>query len=222
MRNILSGNNRGFSLLEVMIAAAVLMVIMAAVFAVLSTGQDLYHTGVTAGDLDSQARMVLDRIVDHVRETGPSAFLDVDQLPDVAVPLDLAQSPFHYSDIAFRKNIGYNHPNITWSPTVTVILYEWTGWTGIIMEVPNGVIGLPEEDQQYSTLTVWGAEFLEGEEVDPNNGIDDNGNGLVDESGLSFAFSGDLVTIRLTLARRDIKGKLIQATVETSVVLRNP
>jgi hypothetical protein len=53
------------------------------------------------------------------------------------------------------------------------------------------------------------------------NGIDDNGNGLVDEAGLSFELSGRTLTIRLTLERPDRVAGTLSRTVTTSVRLRN-
>jgi hypothetical protein len=67
-------------------------------------------------------------------------------------------------------------------------------------------------------LVNWVRELLEGELP---NGLDDNGNGLIDESGLSFEIDGDTITIRLTLERFDAEGTLITRTVETAVTLKN-
>jgi hypothetical protein len=67
-------------------------------------------------------------------------------------------------------------------------------------------------------LTRWVRELLEGELP---NGEDDNGNGLIDEPGLSFDVIGEVWTIRLTLERPDNKGRLVTHTVQTSVKTRN-
>ncbi len=61
-------------------------------------------------------------------------------------------------------------------------------------------------------------EHLEGE-ID--NGADDNGNGLIDEGGLSFSLAGKTLTIRLTIQGIHPKGQLISRTLETSLTLRN-
>lgn len=60
--------------------------------------------------------------------------------------------------------------------------------------------------------------FLEGEVL---NGVDDNGNGLIDEQGLSFTLFGDSVTIRLSIAQTNPEGEEITQTVETVVTVRN-
>jgi hypothetical protein len=61
--------------------------------------------------------------------------------------------------------------------------------------------------------------FLEGEVM---NGVDDNGNGLVDEHGLSFDIDRNAVTIRLSMERRSSDGRAVIHTIERVVTCRNP
>ena len=60
--------------------------------------------------------------------------------------------------------------------------------------------------------------FLEGELM---NGEDDNGNGVIDEKGLSFVVQQNAVNIRLSLERPTRGGESITQTVETMVTIRN-
>ena len=53
------------------------------------------------------------------------------------------------------------------------------------------------------------------------NGVDDNGNGLIDEQGLAFTIFRNTVTIRLSLLRLSADGQPIEKTVETTVTCRN-
>mgnify|MGYP000916787162 FL=1 len=62
------------------------------------------------------------------------------------------------------------------------------------------------------------AKFLEGE---ISNGIDDNGNGLIDERGLSFEVQGKMVVIRITIEKPGPEGTLSTKTLETRVTCRN-
>ena len=73
-------------------------------------------------------------------------------------------------------------------------------------------------DEQTIVLAHEIREFLEGE---TQNGLDDNGNGLVDERGLCFERTGDDLALRLTLESRDREGRLVTRTLETSVYPRN-
>lgn len=54
-----------------------------------------------------------------------------------------------------------------------------------------------------------------------DNGVDDNGNGLIDEKGLVFTLTGSRVTVRLTLERKSETGEIVTRTVETMVTCRN-
>ena len=76
--------------------------------------------------------------------------------------------------------------------------------------------GLPGEVRVV--LSHWVRELLQGEEA---NGIDDNGNGLIDEPGLSFDVEGGSLNVRLSLERPDPDGRLITRTLATSVLFRN-
>jgi hypothetical protein len=60
--------------------------------------------------------------------------------------------------------------------------------------------------------------FLEGEIP---NGIDDNGNGIIDEKGLSFVVNEGSVTIRLTIGRQVAGQAVIEETLESTVMCRN-
>ena len=78
--------------------------------------------------------------------------------------------------------------------------------------------GTPRTKSQTTVLARFVREYLEGEVP---NGKDDNGNGLVDEMGLSFDSIGMVWTVRLTLERRDANGNLCTQTVQTAVKMRN-
>ena len=53
------------------------------------------------------------------------------------------------------------------------------------------------------------------------NGVDDNGNGIVDEKGLAFVKDGRMVRILLTLRRPDGQGGFLEKQLETTVTCRN-
>jgi hypothetical protein len=88
--------------------------------------------------------------------------------------------------------------------------------------VDEGVIVWTENpglvDERRVIRSHWVREYLEGELP---NGLDDNGNGLRDERGLCFSIEGDVLTIRITLERRDDDGRIHTKTVQTSVRVRN-
>ena len=62
------------------------------------------------------------------------------------------------------------------------------------------------------------AAFMKDEVL---NNVDDNMNGITDETGLSFVVDGDSVTIRLTLERMNKEGNPVRVSKETTVTCRN-
>lgn len=75
-----------------------------------------------------------------------------------------------------------------------------------------------EADERRTVLAHGVREYLQGEQPD---GDDDNGNGLVDEQGLSFAFSGEVLTVRLSLQGVGPGGAVVIKTMQTGVFVRN-
>ena len=61
--------------------------------------------------------------------------------------------------------------------------------------------------------------FAQGEVA--GNGLDDNGNGLIDESGLAFVKEGRSVRILLSLRRPDGEGGFLDRQLQTTVTCRN-
>ena len=74
------------------------------------------------------------------------------------------------------------------------------------------------ENERRVIWTSLVAPYLEGELP---NGIDDNGNGLIDEKGLNFVVDRNAITIRLTLERVLDGGEIVSKTVDTTVTCRN-
>ena len=76
----------------------------------------------------------------------------------------------------------------------------------------------PETNEEVRVVwTSLVSPYLEGEIP---NGMDDNGNGLIDEKGLSFVVDRNAVTIRLTLDQL-VDGRMVTKTVQTTVTCRN-
>ena len=90
-----------------------------------------------------------------------------------------------------------------------------------IGEQPNQLVWRSNAGTLAERRVVWSnilRPYLEGEVL---NGIDDNGNGIIDEKGISFVLFRNSVTIRLTLGRELPGGGFAEETVETVVTVRN-
>ena len=160
----------GFTLVETMIALALLSLVVVQVTLVFSSASE--ETAKTAGamNLEAQARRVLNLVAYAVMSADRAALF-----PD-------------------PESVGLN--------AATQVLWRQNP-------------GEPEERRVAWCNAV--RPFLEGE---LDNGVDDNGNGLIDERGLSFTLDKDLVTIRLSLGRAGKEGETV-VCVETSVTVRN-
>jgi type II secretory pathway pseudopilin PulG len=210
----------GFTLLEVMVSTAFLVVMMVVLFSLLSASQSLEARNVAMGDLRAHARMALDRIVRELSDSGLSTFT-------VTPTADLA-----LGSVTFQRATGYVGGAVVYGPQ------ERIAWEIEPGEVDNNNIddngnGLIDEGQVVLTLAPGQpteqrviiatdvAKLAAGEIF---NGADDNGNGLIDEGGLWFAVDPvtRLLSVGLTLQRVTRQGELLTASVQSQIVLRNP
>jgi hypothetical protein len=210
----------GFALVELVISAAVLVGLFAGVLALSLAGAGAFRSGTSRMDLQTRARVALDRMA---RELGPAGrdtlFPDPQPLPGVQ-GLGAATLDFE-ACLGAAGGIPLFGP-----PQRFAFEYE-------PLELDNGLDddrdGLVDEGQVVWISDLGGpnerrvvlasgvSELLEGELP---NSADDNGNGLVDERGLVFDADGDRLILRLSLQRASDRRVLVR-THETSILLRN-
>jgi len=185
---------RGFTLLELLIAGTIFLVALAVVYAVTAESTDTARVGTNAGTLEGQASRALHRIAGELVAAG----LDTLEPPD----------PQGVSSLTFRASAGADGATIQWGPRQSVFLRG------------GHVVWIRDIDDPVQEVVLCGSvrPLAEGETA---NGVDDNGNELADEEGLSFELSGRTLTIRLTVERKDRSVGLLTRTVTTSVRLRN-
>ncbi len=186
--------NRGFTILELLIAGTIFLLMLAVVYAVTAESTDTARVGTNAGTLEGQASRALHRIVSEIVAAG----LETLEPPD----------PLGVPSVTFRTSAGSHGGEILWGPRGSF------GLRG------DEVVWIRDVDDPVQEVVLCDAvrPLAEGEKP---NGIDDNGNGLVDEPGLSFELSGRTLTIRLTVERKDRAVGVLTRTVTTSVRLRN-
>ncbi len=189
----------GFTLLETMMAVALLAMITVKIHHAMVAANQATSESTRRIVVEDQARRVLQQIAVAVMGANRSTLI-----PDAAAPLSM-------SDMRFQVNLGIQDGSVVWSDPEQVALDDGRSqvfWSSN-PEAPN------------ATRVVWSnlvTPFLEGELP---NGMDDNGNGLIDEKGLSFAVDRNAVRIRLTLERVSEDGDSVIETVETTVTCRN-
>ena len=194
------GRTAGFGLVEVLLSVAFLGIVLANVALVLRSSSESGAADLSEDVLDEQARTVLRRIALSLMSASRDSLS-----PDASSPLDS-------SHIRYQSQIGFEDGEVLWDDPQQIRLAEPS---------PQ-LLWSANPDTPDERRVVWSnlvAPLLEGELM---NGLDDNHNGLIDEKGLSFAIDRDAVAVRLTIERRDERGRTYDATVETTVTCRNP
>jgi hypothetical protein len=188
----------GLSALEIVVGVALLAVVTAKVVIVSSEASTLSNDDIANIVVEDEARLTLDRIAYAVMESDRASLL-----PD-------AETPAFSSQIRYRVSLGIENGQVVWDDPEQIVLdpddrrLRW-------IQDPGGA---------GERSVVWCdavRDLLEGELP---NGVDDNGNGLIDETGVTFEVDGNTVTINLTLEKEMRGGRRIMRTVTTTVTCR--
>jgi hypothetical protein len=189
----------GLSLLEILLAAALLGILVQRGFTVMNSATRVSNEETSVLLLEERAQLVLQRIANAIMGSNRETLI-----PDHEQPLST-------DDIQYRIHLGVQDGEVVWSDPEMIGLED----------LDNEVFWTRLEDGGPNQRVVWTnlvRPFLEGEIP---NGMDDNGNGIIDEKGLSFTVDRNAVTIRMTLDRLTASGRPITTTVETTVTCRN-
>jgi hypothetical protein len=188
----------GWTLIELLLASVLVTAIMGKAAVVISTALDLASDQSASMHNEDQARVVMDRIALAVMGSDRGTLIP--QIEEI-----------HSNRIKYTFSLGVEDGEVVWSAPEEIRLgdardsVEWR-------ENPDAAA------ERRVTWTNHVSPLLEGELI---NGADDNGNGLVDEDGLSFVLEGNRVVIRLTLHRPEVDGRRVEETIESIVACRN-
>jgi len=197
MRHTRLHSQRGISLIEIMVAVGIFTGILGASTAFVQTTGDALTSGTSRSNLTTRANQLAERIADELMRAGLSTIS----------PSDPAGGPV----INYRRAMGYENGTATWGSPLRI---EFRPDEDKVVWVRNP--GLSSE--QEVTWATGIRSYLEGEVA---NGTDDNGDGVVDERGLSFRLDDDVLTIMVSLEGRDPKGRTIVRSATTTIRLRN-
>ena len=195
-----SRGRSGFTVLELVIGLALLAVLSVNIMWVLSATTNTSENETAQVILEDHTQTVLKRIALAIMRSSRETLEG-----DMAAPLSS-------DELQYSVQIGMENGEPVWDDPEAIAMDDVNtsiAWT----KNPAA----PEELRVVWTNLV--RPLLEGEEM---NGIDDNGNGLVDEKGLSFTVDRNAVTVRLSLERRRSDGTVLTRTVESTVTCRNP
>ena len=186
----------GWTLVELLLAAGLTGLVMAKAAFVLREAFRAAGRSTATMHSEDQARAVMERISLAVMGSDKdSLFPGVESV--------------HSSAIRYSMSLGLENGELVWSDPEEIRL------DGTSIQWRENPDAAEERRVTWSNIV---SPLLAGETV---NGVDDNGNGLVDEDGLSFVLEGDSVRIRLTIQRPEVDGRTVPQTVESVVYLRN-
>jgi prepilin-type N-terminal cleavage/methylation domain-containing protein len=191
---------RGLTLLEVLLAVSLLGILAYKGFAILESTAETTQASTSEVLVEERCQIVLERIARAVMSSSRETLAPA------------SEAPLSTDELNFRMHLGVQDGEVVWSDPEKVALEEIENeayWSRI-----------PEAGaEQRVKLTSLVRPYFEGELP---NGMDDNGNGLIDEKGLSFVVDRNAVHIRITLERVDGEGRLVTRSAQTTVTCRNP
>jgi hypothetical protein len=179
------------------VALVLLAVVGGNVYSLLEQSSSSLGTKQSSADLDTQARRTMDRIaMALIGATADGLVLPPEQ-------------PNSTPSLNYRTNLGMQDGAMTFSDPMRIeFMNSIVSW----YENPNA----PNEKHVVWTKDV--PAFLDGE-ID--NGIDDNANGIRDETGLAFVKNGKSITIYLSVRRTMSDGQVVSKSLSETVTCRN-
>lgn len=185
--------DRGVSLLEVVIAAAILGIVAYALYLVLMNSTVTYTNQTRLGDIQERARRVLDEMAKELREA------------DLTNTQITTNSTYNCQSIRFKKVTGYNQASntFTWSP--------WIEYKFELSPVDANNNGNPNDD----------GRIVRSEGTAPNVKTVRLTDYVRVPGGMTITRSGENVTIQVNFRIADYRNKILETSLSTSASLRN-
>lgn len=127
-----STDQRGFTLIEMLISTTIVVVTLGILFYCLAQSEEVLRRGLRQNEAHENVRQALGFMAPEIRQSGTTT-----SGSEIAVLMSGNQ-------LSFKKNIGYSGGTITWSATIT---YTWSA-DGTIVRV-----GPYTDDVGASTVT---------------------------------------------------------------------
>jgi len=189
----------GFSAVELAIASVLFALLLYKVAMAIQYSLAFASRESAQMSMDDAAQELLDKVTRALYGASRESVQ-----PLVAVPL-------YSSRLSFQIPLGLEDGKVVCGPVEAI---------GLVPDDPAVLQWTRDPDTEDELRVVWSSfvrPLLEGE---TQNGKDDNGNGLIDEQGLTFVIDGRAIRMRLTIGR-DGESVTHERTVAASVVPRN-
>ncbi len=197
----------GFTLLELAVALVLFALVVGNVYTILGGTTKSLGERNASFEADVQAQRALDRIALAVIGSYEGSIHET------------AESPGYESSINYEEFLGIGDPDgdgqseEVFSAPMRIALTTDSGGEVSWFQSPG-------EEGEKRVVWVKDVPSVARGEI-AGNGLDDNGNGIVDETGLAFVKAGKSVRIFLSMRRPDGKGGFLERELTTTVTCRN-
>lgn len=200
MRTVPPTKTSGFTLIEMAVALVLLVVVVGNVYTMLRQSSKSLGSQNAAFDVDQQCRRTMDRIAMAIIGAKES---------ELQVPV---AQPGFTNYLRYKESLGMQNGVMAESALQQIAYTNVDGGEVTWFENPG------DPDQKRIIFSHNVPPLLEKE---LSNGVDDNQNGIVDETGLAFVKNGKSITIYLTIRRTFPNGETIERQLNETVTCRN-
>jgi len=212
-RNVRGRDEGGFTMIELMISAAVLGVVMAGLLGLLTASRDAYSRGTSAIDAQQNARVALERMAKEIREAGYHP-RPPDTSPETCPPG--AESLYPSAGRSGSACWSF-YPIVAQTSSSMTLQYDWNGdgaitTVGKVNDPINCPTGAACRGEQV-TYSLSGTTLMR-QEVGVDSSAQMVATGI---SSLSFVYLKDDNTIATN--REDIRSVRIHITATTASMM---
>jgi len=198
---------RGFTLLEMAVALVLFALVIGNVYTILGGTSKAMGERSASFEADTQARRALDRIALAIVGSFEDSIYNTSETPN-------SQQLINYVEfLGMADPDGDGISEEVFSDPMRIARTSDAGGEVTWFESPGS------ESEKRVVWVKDVPQFAIGEIG--GNGIDDNGNGLIDEHGLALVKEGKSVRISISLRRSDGAGGFLERELSTTVTCRN-
>jgi prepilin-type N-terminal cleavage/methylation domain-containing protein len=197
----------GFTLLELAVALVLFGLVVGNLYTILAGTSNALGARNASFEADVQAQRALDRIALAIVGSYEGSIHATSESPGY-------QSVLNYQEFLGLADVdGDGQGEEVFSDPMRIALTGVSGGDVSWFENPG------EESEKHVVWVKDVSAVAQGEVA--GNGVDDNGNGIVDETGLAFVKEGRSVRILLSMRRPDGKGGFLERELQTIATCRN-
>jgi prepilin-type N-terminal cleavage/methylation domain-containing protein len=190
---------RGFTLIEIMISVAILAILIAGIYSVMASSQNLYSAGMTRSEIQERVRRALAEVAEELRQANSGSFVPI-TFGTVGAPAD--------DSVTFQTCTGFAGGVATWSAPILFTTITSDG------ETDNGL------DDNFNKL-VDERKLVRTQGARTRVLADNVQQGSLRFTPTTVAGLVTSVRVELTIEGVDDKGRILTATDRVTVELRN-